>query len=172
MKSGLRDPEPHVTLVQDAEQMLSLPGADSWVVFTAIYSSGQEGPWPSSSSFKIFSLSVLYVYVCLLAYICVPCVYSASRGQRNEPEFLQLQLQVSGYVGAGNQTGVLCKNTECPSLPEPSLQLQFLLLKIHHGATGMKGPHEQWFSLKHALPTTKPHPVPGMDVSALYAWTL
>lgn len=56
--------------------------------------------------------------------------------------------------------------------PEPSLQPQVLLLQTHHTAMHRKGPCEHWFSLKHAPPRAKPHPVPGMDVPALSAQTL
>lgn len=44
-----------------------------------------------------------------------PCVYSTLRGQSRMLELLGLELQivVSSYVGARNQTKVLCKGSQC-----------------------------------------------------------
>lgn len=62
------------------------------------------------------------VSVCLgCMYICVSCVCLVSEDQRraSDPLDLELHVVVSHYVGAGNQTQVLCKSSPFPAKPSP-----------------------------------------------------
>jgi hypothetical protein len=67
----------------------------------------------------------------VFASMYVTCALSAWGGQKRAPDPLQAELQTAlNYpVGAGNPTGVLCKEQQAPLTPELPLQLQALVLQ-------------------------------------------
>ena len=77
----------------------------------------------SHTEIDFYVLKMLF-YILLLflfyehGYICVPWVSSSHGGQKRASDPLKLELQtiVSYHMGAGNQTCVLCKSSQCSSL--------------------------------------------------------
>lgn len=73
--------------------------------------------------FSIKNLNLLYVFGCFdYMDVCVPCVPDVCRGRKKatEPWELELQMVISSYVGAGNQTLVTWKgSSQLWSQPHP-----------------------------------------------------
>lgn len=57
------------------------------------------------------NVQVCFAYI----YVCIPCVYVACGGQEKVSDSLELKLQmvVSHYADARNQTWVFCKSSKC-----------------------------------------------------------
>ena len=77
--------------------------------------------------FLFHPLCFVFVFVCVCACmsLCVLCVWRCSwRPEGTRPLELELERIVSYYVGAGNWTWVLWKNSQVLLTPESSLQTQ------------------------------------------------
>lgn len=87
----------------------------------------------------VFTVFLLYVCGCSACiYICILCVCSTHGGQKRAPDLLgrELHILVRCHVGAGTQTPVLQKTSQCSNhwaTPEAqaTLQLSSLLLQPH-----------------------------------------
>lgn len=71
-----------------------------------------------AEDFLFFILCVSFACVCLFA-ICRP---GTRERQKSQIPLQELQVVVSNYVGAGNQTQIFWKNSKMLLISEPSLQ--------------------------------------------------